>query len=175
MDIIKTDLAGVFLVRAGHKADPRGYLVRTNCEESFEKANLETDWVQSSLTSTPQRACLRGMHFQREPHAEIKLVRCVSGVVWDCLVDLRESSPTYRKWLGFELSEENGDAVYIPKGIAHGFVTLTAGVRMLYSMSAPYSEKHASGVRWNDPAIGIDWPIIPRQIAEKDRRWPLCR
>lgn len=111
------------------------------------------------------------MHFQKAPCGEIKLIRTVTGKVWDCLVDVRPESPTFGKWEAFELSEENGNALYVPEGIAHGFLTLTPDVRMLYSMSVPYSPEHASGFLWNDPALAITWPGEPSIISGKDQSW----
>ncbi len=173
MDVQPTSLPGVFTVGSEKRGDHRGYLVRTACEESFAKAGLNTRWIQSSITSSPVQGTLRGMHFQTAPFGEIKLIRCLTGAIWDCLVDVRPDSPTYLKWQSFELSEENSLALYVPEGIAHGFYTLTPDVRMLYSMSAPYSAPHASGVRWDDPAIAIAWPGAPSVIGEKDLNWPL--
>ena len=112
------------------------------------------------------------MHFQKAPCGEIKLIRAITGTVWDCLVDVRPDSPAFGKWQSFELSEENGNALYVPEGIAHGFLTLTPDVRMLYSMSTAYSPEHATGIPWNDPDIGIRWPKTPVMISEKDQGLP---
>lgn len=167
-----TSIPGVFLVSTPKHGDDRGYLQRVCCEESFEVAGLKTGWTQSSITSSPVKGTLRGMHFQKAPHGEIKLIRAVTGKVWDCLVDVRKNSLSYGKWEAFELSEENGLALYVPEGIAHGFLTLTPEVRMLYSMSVPYAPAHATGVLWSDPNIGIEWPEKPTLVAEKDNAWP---
>jgi len=167
-----TTIPGVFLVSSPKHGDERGYLQRICCEESFQSEGLNTRWAQSSMTSSPVQGTLRGMHFQKPPCGEIKLIRAVSGKVWDCLVDVRPDSPTFGKWESFELSEENGHALYVPEGIAHGFLTLSPDVRMLYSMSVPYSPQHAAGVLWKDPGLAILWPGDPLVISEKDQSWP---
>lgn len=173
MDIQPTSLSGVFLIDSTKRGDPRGYLVRTYCAEAFRKAGLNTNWLQSSVTCSPAVGTLRGMHFQSAPYGEIKLIRCITGRVWDCLVDIRPDSPTFGKWEAFELSEDNNHALYVPESIAHGFLTLTPDVRLHYSMSAVYSAPHARGIRWNDPQLAIPWPGKPTVIAEKDSSWPL--
>jgi dTDP-4-dehydrorhamnose 3,5-epimerase len=173
MRIFPTTLPGTFVIEATKHSDARGYLIRTYCQNTFATNHLNTNWSQSCITSSPIEGTLRGMHFQTKPHAEIKLIRCITGRVWDCLVDLRPDSPTYLRWESFELSEQNDRSLYVPEGIAHGFLTLTPDVRMLYSMSTPYAPDSVSGVLWNDPALAIVWPKIPIVIAEKDQAWPL--
>ncbi|RYD35841.1 MAG: dTDP-4-dehydrorhamnose 3,5-epimerase [Verrucomicrobiaceae bacterium] len=173
MEIIPARLEGVSILKPEKRGDERGYLVRTHCLEAFQEAGLNDRWVQSSITSSPVKGTLRGMHFQSAPCGEIKLIRCISGVVWDCLVDHRRDSPTFGQWESFELNEENSHALYVPEGIAHGFLTLSTDVRMLYFMSAPYSAAHATGLRWDDPRIGIDWPDQPVVISSRDASWPL--
>lgn len=170
-----TTIPGVFLVNSPKHGDERGYLQRIYCEKSFQAEGLNTRWVQSSMTSSPVQGTLRGMHFQKPPCGEIKLIRAVSGKVWDCLVDVRPDSPTFGKWESFELSEENGRALYVPEGIAHGFLTLSPDVRMLYSMSVPYSPEYACGLHWNDPALSIRWPNVPCVISERDQNWPFLK
>lgn len=172
MDITPARLQGVHRLASVKRGDERGYLIRTQCLETFTEAGLNNRWVQSSMTYSALEGTLRGMHFQTEPFGEIKLIRCVTGAVWDCLVDIRSGSPTYGQWEAFELSEENGDALYVPEGIAHGFYTLTPDARMLYSMSTPYSAPHASGIRWDDPDLAIPWPGAPAVLSERDASWP---
>ncbi len=173
MDLLPTTLPGTFVIESRKHGDTRGYLIRTYCRDAFGDWGLNTDWPQSCITSSPAEGTLRGMHFQTPPHAEIKLIRCVTGKVWDCLVDLRKDSPAYLRWEAFELSEENGRSLYVPEGIAHGFLTLTSDVRMHYSMSKPFAPDSASGILWNDPAVSIVWPNLPSLISEKDNSWPL--
>jgi dTDP-4-dehydrorhamnose 3,5-epimerase len=170
MKIFPAKLPGVARLVPARHGDERGYLVRTHCRETFHAAGLTAEWVQSSLTYSAVRGTLRGMHFQ---NGEVKLIRCVTGTVWDCLVDIRPESPTFGQWEAFELSEENATALYVPEGIAHGFLTLTADVRMLYSMSAPYAESHAAGLNWNDPALSIPWPFPPVVLSDRDAAWPV--
>ncbi|RYD31253.1 MAG: dTDP-4-keto-6-deoxy-D-glucose epimerase [Verrucomicrobiaceae bacterium] len=172
MEIKPARLQGVHTLSSVKRGDERGYLIRTHCSDAFAGAGLNDRWMQSSITCSALQGTLRGMHFQTEPFGEIKLIRCVTGAVWDCLVDIRPGSPTYGQWEAFELSEENGAALYVPEGIAHGFYTLTPEVRMLYSMSAPYSAPHASGIRWDDPDLAIPWPGAPTVLSERDASWP---
>jgi len=172
MTIVATTLPGVFRITSEKRGDARGYLVRTHCEDTFHTAGLNTHWRQSSLTYSPAPATLRGMHFQTAPFGEVKLIRCVSGALWDCLVDIRPNSATFGRWESFDLSEENSMALYVPEGIAHGFFTLTPDVRLLYSMSACHSAPHSCGLLWNDPQVGIQWPGSPDVISEKDATWP---
>ena len=173
MEILPARIPGVFKVQPAKHGDERGYLVRTHCAETFAAAGLNHRWVQSSVTSSPMRGTLRGMHYQTAPFGEIKLIRCLTGTVWDCLVDIRPASLTYGQWEAFELSEDNATALYVPEGIAHGFLTLTSDVRMLYVMSAIYSPAHESGVRWDDATVGIPWPAQPVILSDRDASWPL--
>lgn len=173
MKVTATNLSGVFTLDSEKRGDHRGYLVRTYCEETFRNHGLNTNWLQTSITSSPAIATLRGMHFQKPPFGEIKLIRCLTGAIWDCLVDVRPESPSFGKWQAFDLSEENGRSLYVPEGIAHGFFTLTPDVRMHYSMSNIYSAPHASGILWSDPQLDITWPGRPAVISDKDNAWPL--
>lgn len=175
MNIETTSIDGVRRITSEKRSDPRGYLIRSFCEEHFAAAGLNTRWRQCSVTYSAAAGTLRGMHFQRTPFTEIKLIRCLTGMVWDCLVDIRKGSPSYGAWEAFELSEENGTSLYVPEDVAHGFLTLTPDVRLHYSMSEAYSAEHASGVRWDDPALGIAWPARPEIISEKDAALPLLR
>ena len=172
MEIQPAYLHGVHIIQPKKIGDERGYLVRTHCQETLAAAGLGTTWVQSSLTCSAIQGTLRGLHFQTPPCGEIKLIRCLTGSVWDCLVDIRRDSPTFGKWEAFNLSEENATALYVPEGIAHGFLTLSPDVRMLYSMSAPYSAAHAAGLRWDDPSLAIPWPAVPALLSERDASWP---
>lgn len=152
--------------------DERGSFARTFCVREFSEAGLETSFVQHSSSCTRAKGTVRGMHFQRAPHEEVKLVRCVRGSVLDVIVDLRPQSPTYRKWAGFELSEQNRTQLYIPKGFAHGFQTLTDDVEILYLISAFHAPDAAAGYRYDDPAFDISWPLPITVMAAKDLAWP---
>jgi dTDP-4-dehydrorhamnose 3,5-epimerase len=165
-------LAGVFLVRLEEMADERGFFARSWCRREFEEHGLDPDVVQCSVSFNHRKGTLRGMHYQAAPHEEAKLVRCTSGSVYDVIIDLRPSSPTYTRHFGVLLSSLERQALYIPKGFAHGFLTLEDGAEIFYQMSAFYEPRSARGVRWNDPAFGIRWPAEVRVISDRDRAWP---
>jgi len=167
-----TTLDGAWLVQIEPMHDSRGFFARTFCINEFQAHGLEYQFPQHSVSSTSRKGTLRGMHFQREPNSEVKLVRCLSGAIWDVILDLRPKSPTFRQWRGFELSAENGSQLYIPKGFAHGFQTLRDDVQVNYLISEFHEPAAASGVRYNDPAFGIAWPLPVSTISEKDLLWP---
>jgi dTDP-4-dehydrorhamnose 3,5-epimerase len=165
-------LEGAWLVSPEPFVDARGSFARSFCRDEFRSNGLATDFPQHSLAQTRQQGTVRGLHFQRAPHTEVKLVRCVAGAMYDVIVDLRPQSPTYRKWVGVELSAANGRAIYVPKGFAHGCQTLTNDVTVLYLISEPYVPEAADGVRHDDPALGITWPLPVGQISDRDLSWP---
>ena len=166
-------LDGVFLIEIEKLADDRGYFARTFDCDAFAANGLATNFPQHSISQNGRRGTLRGLHFQRAPCAEIKIVRCVRGIIFDVVVDLREDSPTRGQWLSYELSDENGRQLYIPEGYAHGFQTLTDDCYVQYQISTPFSPEHAGGVRWDDPNIGITWPSAAhRVISVRDRALP---
>jgi dTDP-4-dehydrorhamnose 3,5-epimerase len=167
-----TALCDAWLIPLEPVPDNRGFFARTFCGEEFAAHGLETSYPQHSISYSARRGTLRGMHYQRDPHSEVKLVRCVNGAIWDVIIDIRPGSPTYRKWQGFELSSVNGHQLYIPKGFAHGFQTLTADVVVNYLISEPYEPRSASGLRYNDTSFGITWPLPVTDISEKDLQWP---
>jgi dTDP-4-dehydrorhamnose 3,5-epimerase len=167
-----TRLAGVFEIEVSRHADDRGFFARTWCKEEFEEACLSPDLVQCSISFNRERGTLRGMHYQASPFAEDKLVRCTTGAIYDVALDLRLNSPTFRQWFGVVLSAENHRSLYVPKGCAHGFLTLSDGSEVFYQMSAGYCPDAARGVRWNDPAFRIEWPVEVRVISERDRDLP---
>ncbi|MCC8970514.1 dTDP-4-dehydrorhamnose 3,5-epimerase [Bradyrhizobium sp. USDA 4524] len=168
-----TGLDGAWLVKVEPAHDERGFFARTFCEDEFRAHGLVTRFPQHSISSSSRKATLRGMHFQNEPHGEVKLVRCLNGSIWDVIIDLRASSPTFRQWRGFELSAENGSQLYIPKGFAHGFQTLSDNVQVNYLISEFYEPSAANGVRYDDPMFGISWPLAVSTISDKDLNWPL--
>jgi dTDP-4-dehydrorhamnose 3,5-epimerase len=166
-------LQDAVIIDVERRGDERGYLARTYCEQEFASHGLVTRFVQASTIFSPRRATLRGLHFQKAPHGEIKLVRCTRGAARVTIVDLRPDSSTYLQWLGVVLSPENGRLLYVPKGFAQGYQTLTDETEVAYQMSHEYIPEAASGVRWNDPAFGIGWPPAgERIISERDRSWP---
>src|SRR5215213_1742378 len=156
------------------RGDERGWFARTFDAEEFRSRGMKLDIVQANASSNARAATLRGMHFQRAPHGEPKLVRCTRGAAWDVVVDLREDSPSYCRWFGIELSADNGQMLFIPEGLAHGFQTLEDHTELAYQMGALYVPESATGVRWDDPAFGIEWPEAPggRTITERDLTWP---
>lgn len=168
-----TPLAGAYSVDLDRKEDERGFFARSFCQAEFAALQLPTQVLQCNVSFNRLRGTLRGMHFQREPKAEAKLVRCTRGAIFDVLVDVRPASPTYCRWYGAELTAENGRALFIPEGFAHGFQTLADDSEVFYQMFALYSPEHAAGVRWDDPAFGISWPLPVSSMAERDRNYPL--
>ena len=172
MIFLPTQLDGAWLVRPEPKRDSRGFFARTWCREEYAAMNLDSHVEQQSLSHTSACGALRGLHFQREPDSETKIVRCIRGAIFDVIVDLRPLSPTYLKWAAFELTAENRDSLYIPKGFAHGYQTLAADCEVAYQMSEPYVPRAADGFRHDDPAFGIDWPLPVSDISDRDRRWP---
>lgn len=168
-----TSIAGVVLIRLDFHHDDRGSFARTFCEEEFDAAGLSFRVVQSNLSRNTAPYTLRGMHYQRAPHGEPKIVSCPRGRIWDVAVDMREASPTYRRWVAFELAPDTGSALHLPEGIAHGFVTLEPDSEVHYLMGACYVPDAATGIRWDDPAIGIEWPAVPRIVSQRDAGYPL--
>jgi dTDP-4-dehydrorhamnose 3,5-epimerase len=170
----ETRLAGAFVIEIEPLRDERGFFARTFDRELLERHGLAADVIQSSVSFNERAGTLRGMHYQAEPHGEEKLVRCTRGAVLDVIVDLRPESPTYCEWLAVELDERSRRALYIPRGIAHGFQTLADSSELLYQMSTPYVPGAGRGVRWDDPAFGIEWPEPPagRIMSERDRTYP---
>ena len=166
-------LDGVFIVEPELRMDPRGFFARTFCQDEFASHGLDSNFVQCNVSWNAQRGTLRGLHFQKPPSREGKLVRCSAGVIWDVAVDLRPQSTSYRRWVALELSAENRRALYIPPGFAHGFQTLSDGAEVFYQMSDMYASELADGLRWNDPALAIDWPIPDPILSDRDAAWPL--
>ena len=168
----ETSLAGVVEVLAEPAADPRGQFLRTWCAEEFAAAGLYFRPHQVSISENAARHTLRGLHWQAAPAAERKLVRCLRGAVFDVAVDLRPDSPAYCRWVAVELRAAAHNALLIPAGFAHGFLTLTADAWLEYMIDAPYQPGAGRGARWNDPAFGIDWPAAPAVISDRDAQWP---
>jgi dTDP-4-dehydrorhamnose 3,5-epimerase len=163
-----TALPGVVIVDPEPVRDERGAFARTYCRDEFARAGIAFTTIQCNTSFNAKRGTLRGLHYQAAPAGEPKLVRCTRGVVFDVAVDLRKDSPGYCRWIGAELSAENGRALFIPEGCAHGFVTLVDASEVFYQMGAAYAPELARGVRWNDPAFAIAWPIQPSTMAPRD-------
>jgi dTDP-4-dehydrorhamnose 3,5-epimerase len=172
MHLRPTPLPGAYVVELRPIEDERGFFARTFCAEDFAASGLVPTVAQCNLSHSRRKGTLRGLHWQDPPHAEAKLVRCVRGAFFDVFVDLRPG-PTFAQWHGVELSAANRLAVYVPPGFAHGVLSLTDDVEMAYQLSAAYAPGHARAVRWDDPDIGIDWPLRPTVISPRDAAAPL--
>jgi dTDP-4-dehydrorhamnose 3,5-epimerase len=172
MKFHRTLLEGARVVELEKRGDDRGFFARSFCEHEFAAGGLETRFVQINNSLTLKKGTLRGLHYQLPPAAEVKVVRCVRGALWDAIVDLRPGSQTFMKWYGAELSADNRLMMYVPRGFAHAILTLTDDVEAIYLVSAFYGLKQERGLRWNDPAFGIEWPIEPVEISPKDAKWP---
>lgn len=172
MTIIPTPLSGVFIVDIDKKDDMRGFFARTWDPAVAKQHELQERFDYSCISGNATKHTLRGMHFQQSPHDEVKLVRCTKGALFDVAVDLRPSSPTFKKWTAVELTAGNHRALYIPAGCAHGFLTLEDDTEVLYHIAGDYAPASAAGVRWNDPAFGIDWPAAPAVISDADAAYP---
>ncbi len=163
-----TAVDGAWLVRPERHHDDRGSFARTYCVDEFAAHGIDFRLVQSSVSFNTAAGTLRGMHFQVGEEPEHKLVRCTRGRIFDVAVDIRPDSPTYGRWAGFELGADDGDALFVPAGCAHGFVTLEPSTEVAYSIGARFTPAGARGVRWDDPAFGIEWPVEPAVISERD-------
>lgn len=168
----ETKLKGAFVLVPERREDNRGFFARTFCQREFEAHGLNPVVVQCNIAYNNKKGTLRGMHFQNPPFQEAKLVRCTKGAILDVILDLRPNSPTYKRWASAELSEDNHKMLYIPEGFAHGYQTLTETTEIIYQVSQFYAPESASGVRHNDPAFGIDWPLEVSAISELDKSWP---
>lgn len=168
-----TTLPGSFVVELNATEDSRGWFARTYCKKEFTQKGLHQEWVQMNHSFTAIKGTIRGMHFQRPPFKEIKMIRCIAGQVYDVIVDLRKDSATYLQWYGTELSAINKKMMYIPEGFAHGFQALTNDAELIYHHSQFYTPAAEAGIMFNDIKIGIQWPIPITGISERDRMHPL--
>lgn len=166
------DVAGAFLVELERRADERGFFARTFCEKEFAERGLPTQFPQANLSHNVARGTLRGMHYTVAPSRESKLVRCSAGAIYDVLLDVRSDSPTFGKWVAVELSRDNGRSVFIPVGVAHGFLTLQDDSDVVYLMGEEHRAEAARGLCWNDSAFGVVWPFEPAVISERDASYP---
>lgn len=172
MKFLQTGIAGVVVVELERRSDERGYFARQWCAEEFIRAGLNPALSQINTARSIAAGTLRGIHYQKAPHAEAKLVRCVRGAVYDVAVDLRPDSPTFRRSFGVELDDVSGRMLYIPEGCGHGYLTLTPDSDLVYQASVPYAPASATGVRYDDPAFDIAWPGPINVISAQDRGWP---
>lgn len=175
MNVIKTELPDVFILEPQVFGDHRGWFMESWSEQSMQKANLTYHFLQDNHAFSSQKGTLRGLHFQKGGAAQAKLVRCSRGAVLDVAVDLRCDSPTYKKWVAVELSAENYRQLLVPRGFAHGYLTLTENAEFLYKVDAPYAPEMDGGIRWDDPDIGVKWEITNPILAEKDKALPFLR
>ncbi len=170
MKIFERNIKGVYEIQLSPIGDHRGFFMRTFDMNEFNKYGLNNIWVQENHSRSTQKGIIRGLHFQLPPFAETKLVRCITGAVRDVFVDLRKDSPTFGQWDSIELSAENKKVIFIPRGFAHGFCTLTEESEVFYKVDNFYSKENERGLLWNDPEIGIDWPVNDPVLSEKDKK-----
>jgi dTDP-4-dehydrorhamnose 3,5-epimerase len=173
MIFTKTPLAGAYVIEQERRGDARGYFARTLCAREFAAQGLATTFVQANTSLSVEPGTMRGLHYQRAPAEETKLMRCIQGAMWDVIVDIQPGSPTYLQSFGAELSAENGRQMYVPKGFAHGFMTLKPDTIAAYMVDEFYTPGVEEGFRHDDPALGIDWPMAATVVSNKDRAWPL--
>lgn len=168
----ETKLPGAFVVDLERREDERGFFARAWCAQEFEARGLNPHLAQCNLSFNQRRGTVRGMHYQAAPFAEAKLVRCVRGALYDVIIDLRPASSTFKQWAAVELTAENRRALYVPEGLAHGFQTLADDTEVFYQMSEFYHPECARGVRWDEPEVGVEWPITEVVISERDQQLP---
>ena len=167
-----TNLAGAYRIDLQKVEDERGFFARAWCVEEFAEHSLDTELVQCNISFSKERGTLRGMHYQRSPFAETKLVRCIKGAIYDVIIDLRPTSPTFLQWTSVTLSAENRTMLYVPKGFAHGFQTLEDQTEVFYQMSDFYAPESAAGLRWNDAQFKIEWPLAVTVMSARDQHYP---
>jgi dTDP-4-dehydrorhamnose 3,5-epimerase len=172
MNFTPTNLPNAFIIEPHRFKDPRGFFTRTWSRREFLDNGCDPDLLECNLSFNHKAGTLRGMHFQLEPHGQPKLVRCTRGAIWDAIVDLRPDSPAFRQWVGVELTADNHRQLYIPRGFAHGFITLADATEVFYQMGGAYHAPASRGVRWNDPAFAIAWPRDPAVIIDRDAAYP---
>lgn len=168
----ETPLKGAYTIELEKKGDDRGFFARFFCVDEFRKHDLDSGIVQINNSLSKDRGTLRGIHYQLDPKAETKIVRCIQGALFDVIVDLRRNSDSFGKWFGTELTDDNRRMMYIPKGFGHGFITLKENTEALYLVTEFYAPDFERGIRWNDPYFNIEWPIDPVVISEKDKNHP---
>ncbi len=172
MIFCETHLKGAYVIDLEKIGDPRGFFARGWCRREFAEQGLNPQVVQSNVSFNRVEGTLRGMHYQVAPFEETKLVRCTRGAIYDVIIDLRPESPTYMQWFGVELTADNYTMLYVPENFAHGFQTLTDQAEVIYHVSQFYAPQAERGVRYDDPAFGIEWPQAVRVISDKDKGWP---
>lgn len=172
MIFTETKLKGVQILKPEKLADERGFFARSFDSEIFKEKGLNPNVRQCNMSYNKKKGTLRGMHFQLPPYQEAKYLRCIRGKIYDVVVDLRQKSETYKQWISVELSAENYKMIYVPEGCVNGFQALTDEVELSYQVSQEYKPEYERGLRWNDPAFNIEWPLEPTVMSEKDKSWP---
>lgn len=172
MKFTELSLKGAFIIEMELIEDERGFFAASWSKREFGRRNLDSELHECNVSFNRVKGTIRGMHYQAEPHGQTKVVRCTKGAIYDAIIDLRPDSPTFKSWEGFELSEDNRRMLYIPRGFAHGFQSVRDSTEILYQMSQPFNASAGRGVRWNDPAFGIAWPMPPTVISPRDRDYP---
>lgn len=167
-----TPLDGAYLIEPERLSDERGFFARVFCNDEFREAGISFEIAQANVSMNTHRGTVRGMHYQAVPYQEAKCVRCTKGAIYDVIIDIRPESPTFTKWIGIELTDENRQTLFVPEGFAHGFQTLRENTEVFYLMSTPYEATSGRGVRHDDPRFDIDWPVEVSMISEKDNSWP---
>lgn len=171
MIFLETELQGAFIIKLEKFKDERGFFARSWCRREFENQGLNPNLVQCNISFNRKKGTLRGMHYQAPPYEEAKLVRCTMGAIYDVIIDLRPDSSTFKKWISVEMTSENRKMIYVPEGVAHGFITLEDNTEVFYQMSEFYAPDSARGIRWNDPVFNIQWPIEPTTLSERDQNF----
>lgn len=172
MIFVKTNLKDAYIIELEKFKDQRGFFARTYCREEFNEHNIQFPIVQANISYSKKKGTLRGMHYQRKPHRESKLISCRQGAIYDVIIDIRPESPSYEQWTGIELNERNHRTLYVPEGFAHGFITLEDETKVAYPVSEFYKPDVEMGIRWDDPAFKIDWPAEVEVVSDKDKNWP---
>jgi dTDP-4-dehydrorhamnose 3,5-epimerase len=172
MIFIETKLKGAFIIELEPIRDERGFFARSFCQREFKEHGIDTIFVQCNISFNRKKGTLRGMHYQIAPYEEAKFIRCSMGTIYDVIIDIHPNSDTYKQWVSVELTHKNRKMIYIPKGFAHGFLTLVDNTEVFYQMSEFYCPDHVRGFRWDDPAFGIEWPSDVQVISDRDRCYP---
>jgi dTDP-4-dehydrorhamnose 3,5-epimerase len=175
MEMISTKLNGVYLIEPDVMKDDRGFFMESYNQHKFNLLGVEVDFLQDNHSLSVEAGTLRGLHYQLHPKAQSKLIRVTSGAVYDVVVDIREESDSFGKWMGFILSESNKRQLFVPQGFAHGFCTLVANTEVLYKVDQYYSAQHDRGIAWNDPFLGIEWPCLKPILSDKDGKHPILK
>jgi len=171
MNFIETKLPGAYIIELDKVGDERGFFSRVWCRKTMEEQGLNTNIAQINTSYNAHKGTLRGLHYQQAPYEEVKIVQCIRGSIYDVIVDIRPESPTYKQWFGIQLDEDCGKLLYSPEGFAHGYQTVKNNSAIIYPTSEFYTPESERGIKWDDPAIGIKWPLVPGSMSEKDLSW----